>query len=170
MPAPLDPPPSKPPRESFVSMTEIVQPGDTNSLGTIFGGKVVSLMDIAAAVAAIRHTRRPCVTASIDRVDFVAPIRVGWVVNLFAAINFTSHKSLEVGVRVESENPLTGERHHTATAFLTFVALGEDGKPTVIPQIAPETDDERARFEAGRRRHDERKRIRDEEKGAALDR
>ena len=146
----------KPPRESYVHMTEIVQPGDTNSLGTIFGGKVVSLMDVAGAIAALRHCRKPVVTVSIDRVDFISPIRLGYIVNVLAAVNYTSRTSLECGVRVLSENPLTGEHRHTASAYLTFVALDENGHPTPVPPLAPETDEERRRFEAGQRRHDER--------------
>ena len=92
----------KAPSLSYVYMTELVHPGDTNALGTIFGGRVVSLMDVAAATAAMRHCRRPVVTASIDRVDFISPVRTGFIVILESAVNYTAHTSLEVGVRVES--------------------------------------------------------------------
>ena len=143
-------------RDSYVQMTELVHPGDTNPMGNIFGGKVVSLMDVACAIAAMRHCRRPVVTASIDRVDFISPIKTGYIVSLLAAVNFTARTSLEVGVRVESENPMTGERRHTASAYLTFVALDDLGHPTPIPPLAPESEDERRRFEAGRRRREER--------------
>lgn len=156
----------KPPRESYVQMTEIVQPGDTNSLGSIFGGRVVSLMDIAGAIAAMRHCRRPVVTASIDRVDFISPIRTGYIVNVLAAVNYTAHTSLECGVRVQSENPLTGEHRHTASAYLTFVALDDLGKPAEVPPLAPETEEERTRFEKGRLRREERIRRRETERKA----
>ena len=147
---------SKPSRESYVEMTEIVQPGDTNSHGTMFGGRVVSLMDVAAATAALRHCRMPVVTASIDRVDFHAPVRQGFIVGLRAAVNYTARTSLEIGVRVESEDPLTGERRHTASAYLTFVALDQKGRPTPIPAVVPETEIEKKRFVQGEARRAER--------------
>lgn len=154
----------KPPRLSYVEMTEIVHPGDTNSHGTIFGGRVVSLMDVAAATAAMRHCRMPVVTASIDKVDFVAPAREGFIISLRAAVTYTARTSLEIGVRVESESPLTGERRHTASAYLTFVALDENGRPTPVPPLAPETDAERRRYAAGERRRAERVKHRSREK------
>ena len=162
-PMTLDP---KPPRDSYVHMTELVHPGDTNPMGNIFGGKVVSLMDVAAAIAAMRHCRRPVVTASIDRVDFISPIRIGQIVSLSAAVNFTARTSLEIGVKVESENPMTGERRHTASAYLTFVALDDQGHPCAVPPLTPETPDEQRRFAAGSRRRDERVRRRAEERAA----
>jgi uncharacterized protein (TIGR00369 family) len=146
----------KPARESYVEMTEIVHPEDTNAMGNIFGGKVVSLMDVAGAIAAMRHARRPVVTASIDRVDFHNPVRTGQIIRVLASVNYTARTSLEVGVRVESENPSTGERRHTASAYLTFVALDDLGRPTAVPPLLPETDEEKQRFEAGRTRRAER--------------
>src|SRR3954471_1668060 len=105
----------KSPSESSVIMTEIVLPSDTNALGTIFGGKVMSWIDIAAAIAAGRHARRVVVTASIDALHFKAPVKVGQVVHVQASVNYAARTSMEVGVRVDSENQLTGERVHTAT-------------------------------------------------------
>jgi uncharacterized protein (TIGR00369 family) len=132
--------------ESKVVMTELVLPQHTNALGSIFGGVVVSWIDIAAAIAAQRHARKNVVTASIDAMNFVAPVMKGWVVNLKASVNFAGRTSMEIGVRVDAENPTTGETFHTATAYLTFVALDSRGKPSEIPQIKPETEDEKRRF------------------------
>ena len=146
----------KPARDSAVIMTDIVLPGHANALGTIFGGQVMSWIDIAAAIAAGRHARKVVVTASIDALHFVAPIKVGHVVHIKAMVNFASRTSMEVGVRVDSENPVTGESHHTAKAYLTFVALDEHGKPTPVPKVLVETPDEKRRFEQARRRRESR--------------
>lgn len=145
---------SKPVSASQVIMTQLVLPSHTNSLGTIFGGTIMSWIDIAAAIAAQRHSNKEVVTASIDRLDFVAPVYKGWVVNLKASVNFTSRTSMEVGVRVDAENPKTGETFHTASAYCTFVALGSNGKPSEVPQLILETDDDKRRFEQARVRRD----------------
>lgn len=137
---------------SQVVMTQLVLPSHTNSLDTVFGGTVMSWIDIAAAIAAQRHSGKDVVTASIDQLNFIAPIKRGWVVNLKASVNFTSRTSMEVGVRVDAENPKTNELFHTASAYLTFVAIGSDGKPTLIPQLTPQTDVEQRRFNDGERR------------------
>src|SRR5690242_6592620 len=120
-------PAGKPPRESAVTMTEIVLPTDTNALGTIFGGKIMAWIDIAAAMVAGRHARRVVVTASLDAMSFVAPVKVGHYVHIKASVNYAGRTSMEIGVRVDSENPLTGEMSHTATAYTTFVALDDHG-------------------------------------------
>ncbi len=146
----------KPARDSAVTMTELVLPGHTNALGTIFGGQVMSWIDIAAAIAAGRHARKVVVTASIDALHFVAPIKVGHVVHIRAMVNYSSTTSMEVGVRVDSENPVTGEVHHTSKAYLTFVALNEHGRPTPVPPVLAETPDERRRFEQARLRRESR--------------
>lgn len=135
-------------------MTQLVLPSHTNSLDTIFGGTVMSWIDIAAAISAQRHSGKPVVTASIDRLDFIAPIRKGWVVNLKAQVNFCSKTSMEVGVRVDAENPMTGEKFHTSSAYLTFVALGGNGKPAEVPQLRLETDEDKRRFQEGQKRRD----------------
>ncbi|MFN8474140.1 MAG: acyl-CoA thioesterase [Anaerolineae bacterium] len=132
--------PSKPMRESQVSMMELVMPDHANVRGNIFGGRVMSLIDIAGAMAALRHCRYPVVTASVDRLDFRAPIRVGEFIMLHANVNYAGRTSMEVGVRVVGEHPLTGEQRHTATAFLTYVALDEQGRPVEIPDVLPETE------------------------------
>lgn len=139
---------------SQVVMTQLVLPSHTNSLDTIFGGTIMSWIDIAAAIVAQRHSGREVVTASIDKLDFIAPVKKGWVVNLKASINFTSKSSMEIGVRVDAENPKTQETFHTASAYLTFVAIGSDGKPTLVPGLTLENDDQRRRFENARKRRE----------------
>lgn len=139
-------------RHSQVIKTELVLPSDTNSLGSVFGGTVMSWIDIAAAIAAQRHSQSEVVTASLDALDFVAPVYVGWVVNLKASVNYAGRTSMEVGVRVDAENPRTGESHHTASAYLTFVAIDKDRNPKAVPPLKPESDDEQRRYEAAQRR------------------
>lgn len=141
-------------KSSQVLMSQLVLPGHTNSLGSIFGGVVMSWIDIAGAICAQRHSNKEVVTASIDELHFIAPVKKGWVVNLKSSVNFVSRTSMEVGVRVDAENPKTGETFHTVTAYLTFVALGEDGKPSAVPSLNLESDDEKRRFqEASARRN-----------------
>ena len=143
----------KTPRASRVVMTESVLPGDGNPLGTAFGGKIAQWIDIAAAVACQRHCRRRVVTASMDDLHFLRPIRVGMIVELRAQVNAAYRTSMEAGVRIESEDPLTGDRQHACTAFLTFVAQDEQGKPVEVPPLALETDEDRRRArDAGERR------------------
>ena len=139
---------------SQIQMTELVQPNDANNLGNMLGGKVMHLIDIAAAMSGLRHCRKPVVTASVDSLDFRYPIKVGNMIILRASVNYTHKTSMEIGVRVESENPYTGEQFHTSSAYLTFVALDEEGKPTTVPNVIPETETEKRRYEAaiGRRK------------------
>lgn len=137
-----------------VDMVQLVQPEDANPLGVAFGGKVVQWMDIAAAIAATRHARRPVVTASIDHLSFLAPIRIGDFVNIRAAVNYVGRTSMEVGVSIESENPITGIKNRTTRGYLTFVALGDDGKPMPIPPVVPETEQEKERYEEAKRRRE----------------
>ena len=127
-------------------MTQIVMPTHTNQHGSLFGGMIVQWVDVSAAVAAMRHARSNVVTASIDRLDFLSPVFVGDVVRLQAQVNFAGRTSMEVGCRVEAENPITGERRYTTKAYLTFVALDGSGKPTEIPSLTPETNHERRRY------------------------
>lgn len=147
---------ARPVSDSRVVMTEMVLPSHTNSLGSIFGGVVMSWIDIAAAIAAQRHARRQVVTASIDALHFVAPVYKGWIVNLKASVNFAAKTSMEIGVRVDAENPITGEKFHTASAYLTFVALDEHFKPTEVPTVIAETSDEKRRFERALQRRQKR--------------
>lgn len=143
-------------------MTELVLPSDANALGTVFGGKIMSLIDIAAAIAAGRHARKVVVTASLDALHFVAPVKVGDVVHVKASVNYAHRTSMEVGVRVESENLVTGEMHHTATAYATFVALDSHGRPTPVPSVAPESPEEKRRFEGAKKRRASRVRLAEE--------
>lgn len=136
----------KPVAASRVEMVELVLPNDANPLGHLLGGKVMHLIDIAAAIAAHRHCRRPVVTASIDRVDFLHPVKVGQLIILQSVVNHAATTSMEVGIKVLSEDLNSGERMQTATAYATFVALGPDGRPAPVPPVLCETDDERRRF------------------------
>lgn len=157
---------SRPVSESQVVMTELVLPSHTNSLGSIFGGQIMSWVDICAAIAAQRHSRRNCVTASVDALQFVAPVFKGWIVNLRASVNFTGKSSMEVGVRVDAENPTTGETFHTASAYLTFVALDENKKPAVIPQVLAESPEQIRRQKAAQLRRQHRLDIRNQTKNS----
>lgn len=116
----------------------------------------MSWIDICAAICSQRHCNKETVTASIDRLDFVAPVYKGWVVNLKASVNYASRTSMEIGVRVDAENPKTGETFHTATAYLTFVALSTMGKPTEVPGLIPETEDEKRRHAEAKKRREDR--------------
>lgn len=146
----------KPVSRSSAEFTHLVLPSDTNALGTIFGGRIMEWTDIAAAVVASRHCRKVAVTASMDALHFISPIRLGDIVILKAAVNFTATTSMEIGVRIECENPLTGERRHTASAYLTFVALDDVGRPTAVPAVTPETPEEIRRFQEGQKRREDR--------------
>ena len=140
-------------RESQVHMTEMVLPNHTNRLGNLLGGQLMHWMDICAAIAAFRHTNKVCVTASVDELNFLHPIKEGEVVILHGSVNRAFRTSVEVGVKVTAENLLTGDRKHANTAYLTFVAIDELGNPVEVPPIRPETKDEKRRYaDAARRR------------------
>jgi acyl-CoA hydrolase len=145
--------PGKPVSASRTEMTELVLPQDSNLLGNILGGRVMHLIDIAGAIAAHRHCHRQVVTASVDHLDFLNPVRVGDLIVLEAHVNRAFHTSLEVGVEVYSEDSAAGIRKHTTTAFLTFVALDDLGRPVPVPPLLLKTNEERRRYrEAGARR------------------
>lgn len=139
-------------------MTDIVLPPDTNNYGTIFGGNVMAYIDKIASIACMRHARRPVVTASSDSLDFLMPVRVGEAIRLEACVTWTHSTSMEVYVKVESENLMTGEVKLTATSYLTFVALGEDGRPTAVAPVVPETAEEQWHFDTAIERYETRKR------------
>jgi len=147
-------------RESLAVKTSLVSPPDTNVHGTMFGGKLMAYIDDIAAIAAMRHARKPCVTASSDSVDFLHPINEGNSVCLEAYVTYTGRSSMEVFVKVVSENILTGERHVCAISFLTFVALDENGKPTEVPQVIPQTEEEKLLHETAKERQEIRKKRR----------
>lgn len=140
-------------KESQVQMVQMVLPTDTNRLGNLLGGQLMQWIDIAAAIAASRHTNRVCVTASVDELNFHHPILQGDVVTLQASVNRVFHTSLEIGVRVTKENLLTGQQTYTNTAYLTFVAIDENGKPVSAAPVQPVTKEEKRRYaDAARRR------------------
>ncbi len=141
---------AKPASQSHVIMTQMVLPPDTNAIGTVFGGKVMALIDIAAAMAAGKHARSVVVTASLDALHFIAPIKLGEYIHIKSSVNYAGRTSMEVGVRVDKENPLTGEMKHCATAYLTFVSLDTDGKPKSVPPVLAETKAEKRRYEAAK--------------------
>lgn len=126
-------------------MTQLVQPPDANYLETLFGGRLVEWIDNCAAIAAQRHARQKVVTASIDDLHFAVPIRLGDIVVLKAQVNYVHRTSMEVGVRVERENPRTGARTHAARAYLTFVALSDDNVPLSVPPVVAESPDDKRR-------------------------
>lgn len=142
----------KSPRESEVIMTELVLPQHTNDMSTVFGGMVMSWVDIAAAICAQRHSQKQVVTASVDAMEFLAPVKLGWILTLKASVNFVAQSSCEVGVKVTAENPKSGELFHTASAYVTLVALDGNGRPTKMPVLKPETPDEKRRFEEAKER------------------
>jgi uncharacterized protein (TIGR00369 family) len=133
-------------RETSITIAQVMLPQDTNPAGNVHGGVIMKLIDTAAAVVASRHARCNTVTASIDRLVFHNPVFVGDVLFLKACLNMVGKTSLEVGVRVEAENYLSGEVRHTASAYLTFVALDEKGKPTEVPGLIYETETEKRRY------------------------
>jgi acyl-CoA hydrolase len=148
--------PPKPPSESEVEMTQMILPSDTNPLNAAFGGKVMEWIDICAGIAAGRHCRRVVVTASMDDLHFHASIRVGWIVILRARVLAAFRTSMEVGVTVTAEDPLTGERSLTTSALLTFVALGPGGEKVPVPPLLLQTEDEKAAFQEAQARREQR--------------
>ena len=144
-------------KNTHVIMHELILPNDTNLLGNVLGGRVMHLMDMCAAMSAYKHARTAVVTASVDRLDFLAPAKMGEIMILKSSVNYTGLSSMEVGVKIESENPKTGDIYHTSSAYLTFVSLNENGKPQRVDDIKPENDIEIRRFNEGKIRHEERK-------------
>jgi len=143
----------KPVRESISEYSELALPNDANPLGNLLGGRVMHLVDLAAAMAAMRHARRPVVTVSVDSMHFLHPVHISELMILRSSVNRVFRTSMEVGVKVETENLMTGKKLHTCSAYLTFVALGDDGHATAVPAAIPETEEEKRRYrEAGERR------------------
>jgi uncharacterized protein (TIGR00369 family) len=147
-------------RESRVIIAQAMNPENANPAGNVHGGDIMKLIDTAGGVAAPRHARAHVVTASIDRLDFHHPVFIGDVLTLKASVNYVGRTSMEVGVRVEAENPLTGEVRHTGSAYLTFVSLDANKRPTPLPPLILETDEERHRNKEA----EERRRMRLAEK------
>ena len=143
--------------ESQIQMREMVMPGDTNIHGTIFGGQIMAWIDIAGAMVATKHCNNPVVTANISDIDFISPIKVGHHVIIKASINYAGKSSMIIGVKVQSENPYTGQIRTTTKAYLTFVALDEFGKPVEVPKVDPKTDDDKRRFDNAKKRKEAKK-------------
>ncbi len=141
---------------SQIEMTELVLPNHTNQLGNLLGGQLMHWIDICAALSAAKHANKICVTASVDRIDFHHPIKLGDAVTLIASVNRVFKTSMEVGVKVYAQNFRLGTKIHTNTAYLTFVAVDENEKPVPVDQITPETEDEIRRFEDALRRREDR--------------
>ena len=135
-------PMTSPGTSTDVEMTQIVLPSHTNNHGTVFGGQMAAWIDICAAVSAQRYARKAVVTASIDEIHFVTPVRRGMVVVLKSRVNQAWSTSMEVGVRVEAEDPRTGDTVHCCTAYTTFVAINDDGRPSSVPKLDPGSDQE----------------------------
>jgi uncharacterized protein (TIGR00369 family) len=140
--------------ESAVIMAQVMGPQEVNLAGNVHGGVIMKLIDTAAGVAAMRHSRSNAVTASIDRLDFHYPVFTGDLVTFKASINLVGRTSMEIGVRVETENLLTGEKRHTASAYLTYVALDKAGRPAPLPPLILETEDDKRRNGEARERRE----------------
>lgn len=139
--------------DSKTTVARVMMPQDANIAGNVFGGAILKMVDEVAYVAATRHSRSNIVTASVDKMSFLSPVKVGDLVTLKANVNAVWHTSMEVGVRVEAEDPRTGETRHTGSSYLTLVALGKDSRPTPMPELILETaEDHRRNREAMRRR------------------
>lgn len=155
--------------ETSVVMAQMMNPQDANPAGHVHGGVIMKLIDTAAGSVAVRHGRCNAVTASIDRLDFHNPVFVGDFVTLRASMNYVGNSSMEIGIRVESENLMTGERRHTVSAYMTFVALDREGKPVQLPPLILETDDEIRRNGEAMARRKVRQAEKKREKACQLD-
>ena len=144
--------PAKCSSDSEVTLSQQMMPSDANPLGNVHGGYIMKLVDEAGGLAAMRHARRPVVTVAMDSMSFLSPVRVGHLLTLRARVNWVGKSSIEVGVHVEAENPVTGELTHTNSAFAVFVALDDAGHPIPVPPLILETDEERRRWSEGEER------------------
>lgn len=140
------------PQESEAELAELMMPQHANLMGNVFGGVILALVDRVAAVCAIRHSHRQCVTVSVDKVDFREAIHVGELVTAYGRVNFAGKTSMEVGVKIVAENVLTGEKRHTNSCYVTYVALDDRGRPSEVPPIIAETPDEKRRYERAAKR------------------
>ncbi len=153
--------------ETRVIMGQVMNPESTNPAGNVHGGDIMKLIDTAGGVAATRHARAHVVTASIDRIDFHYPVYMGDLLILKASVNFVGKTSMEVGVRVEAENPITGQVRHTGSAYLTYVALDDNRRPINLPPLVLETDEDRHRNEEAARKRQTRLSVKKKEKESA---
>lgn len=148
--------PPKAMRASRVTLAQFMQPEHANPLGNVHGGWIMKLVDECGALACMRHARQRVVTVAMDRMTFRQPIKVGELVTLTAQVTYTGRTSIEAEVHVEAENPVTGERTHTNTAYVVYVALDETGSPAIVPPIFAETPEEQEKLEAGQKRQRQR--------------
>ena len=138
--------PGKCAADSQVTLSQQMMPSDANPLGNVHGGHIMKLVDEAGGLAAMRHARRPVVTVAVDSISFLSPVKVGHLLTLRSAVNWVGKTSIEVGVRVEAENPITGEITHTNSAFAVYVALDDEGRPCPVPPLILESEDEKRRW------------------------
>jgi len=139
--------------DSAAEYSELALPNDANIVGNLLGGKIMHLVDLAAAISATKHARNICVTASVDHMEFLHPVKIGQWVRLRASVNRAFRTSMEVGVKVWVEDLIRGEQQHVSSAYLTFVAIDAAGHGVPVPPLIPETDDEKRRYaQAGERR------------------
>jgi uncharacterized protein (TIGR00369 family) len=138
--------------DSQVELNQFLMPEHANPLGNVHGGFIMKMVDEAGALVALRHAQRPVVTVAIDSMIFHSPVRVGEVVSLHGRLNYVGRTSMEVGVEVIAENPLTGRRTHTNSAYVVYVALDDEGHPTEVPRLLLETEEQRQRWERAKAR------------------
>ena len=143
-------------RASRVTLSQLMHPEHANLLGNVHGGWIMKLVDEAGALACMRHAQRKVVTVAIDSLVFRQPIRIGDLIILNAEVTYTGRTSMEAEVQVQAENPVTGERTHTNTAYLVYVALDDEGRPTTVPPLQSETEDEKRKAEAAKERQERR--------------
>jgi uncharacterized protein (TIGR00369 family) len=146
----------KSPTESRVMLHQFMLPEHANALGNVHGGAIMRMVDEAGALCAIRHAQRPCVTIAIDSMTFRKPVHLGTLLVCNAVVSYVGRTSIEVTVRVDTENLITGQTTHTNSAYVVYVALGDDGRPCEVPALTLESDEDRERFEAGRARQQHR--------------
>jgi len=147
---------SKPISESQVEISQIMMPPNANPAGNVFGGVIMSIIDSCALIVASRHTHLNCVTASVDRLDFLSPVFIGNLVIAKGSVNYVSKTSMEIGVSVEAECLITGRKAHVASAYLTYVALDKNDKPTEIPGVILENKDQTQRYKEAKERRESR--------------
>ncbi len=140
--------------DSQVTLSQQMMPSDANPLGNVHGGYIMKLVDEAGGLAAMRHARRPVVTVTVDSISFLSPVKVGHLLTLRSAVNWVGRTSIEVGVRVEAENPITGEITHTNSAFAVYVALDDNGRPCPVPPLILDSPDEKRRWQEAEARQE----------------
>ena len=147
----------KPMSASRSSISQVMLPNDANPMGNVHGGSIMKMVDISAAVAAMRHCGRQVVTVALDHMSFLAPVYIGDLVTITSQVEYVGRSSMLVRVEVEAENPASGRKVHTSSCVLTFVALGDDGKPVPVPPLSADTKEEQEHMDEGKRLYDRAK-------------